>query len=121
MAIGAVAVLFQPRILKDRRERRTTAVRQRIHPGLTIVHDESPDGHGLHRFRDNSHRSMVDPGRGAEQDSVLCVELRCAATCSTMLSPVSFMSSDPKGEVRLGLHGQVHEPTFRRGERLPAI
>jgi len=34
---------------------------------------------------------------------------------------VSFMSSDPKGEVRLGLHGQVHEPTFRRGERLPAI
>jgi len=77
MAIGAVAVLFQPRILKDRRERRTTAVRQRIHPGLTIVHDESPDGHGLHRFRDNSHRSMVDPGRGAEQDhSVLRAEVR---------------------------------------------
>ena len=37
MAIRAVAVLFQPRILKDRRERLTTAVRQRIHPGLTIV------------------------------------------------------------------------------------
>jgi hypothetical protein len=43
------------------------------------------------------------------------------ATCSTMLSPVSFMSSDPKGEVRLGLHEQVPEPTFRRGERLPVI
>ena len=90
-------------------------------PALTIVRDETPHGHGLHRVRDDADCSMVDPGRGAEQDSVLCVELRCAATCSTMLSPVSFMSSDPKGEVRLGLHGQVHEPTFRRGERLPAI
>ena len=47
-------------------------------PALTIVRDETPHGHGLHRVRDDADCSMVDPGRGAEQDSVLCVELRCA-------------------------------------------
>src|SRR5262249_44642077 len=68
--------LFQSSILKDRRERRTAAVRERICPGLTIVRDESPDGHGLHRPRKDAARTLVDAGRTAEQDhSVLCVEL----------------------------------------------
>src|SRR5260370_40689753 len=36
--------LFQPRILKDRSERRASAVRARIRSARTIVGDESPNG-----------------------------------------------------------------------------
>jgi hypothetical protein len=50
------AILFQPGTLKDRRERCTTAVRERKHPGLAIVRDESPDGHGLHRMGEDADR-----------------------------------------------------------------
>ena len=60
------ARLFQPRILNHRRKRRTTAVRERIHPGRAIVRDESPHGHGLHRMREDADRGVIDPGRGAE-------------------------------------------------------
>src|SRR5262249_13176205 len=67
--------LFQPRILKDRRERRTTAVRKRIRPALAIVRDESPDGHGLHRIVDDADRAVANAGRDAEQNhAVLCAE-----------------------------------------------
>ena len=60
------ARLFQPRILKDRRKRRTTAVRERLHPGRAIVRDESPHGHGLHRMREDADCCMVDARRGAK-------------------------------------------------------
>src|SRR5215510_9156287 len=67
--------LFQPRILTDRRERRTTAVRERIRPALAIVRDESPDGHGLHRMVDDADRAVANAGRDAEQNhAVLCAE-----------------------------------------------
>jgi hypothetical protein len=58
-------------------ESRTSAVREYICPAFTIVRDESPDGHGLHRVRSDADSSMADAGRGAEQDHpVLRVELR---------------------------------------------
>ena len=67
--------LFQPRILKDRRERRTTAVRERLRLALAIVRDESSDGHGLHRMVDDADRAVANAGRDAEQNHViLCAE-----------------------------------------------
>jgi hypothetical protein len=36
--------LFQPSILKDRPERSPSAVRDRVHPALAIMLDESPEG-----------------------------------------------------------------------------
>src|SRR5215469_4904739 len=68
--------LFQPGILKDRRERCTTAVGERIHSGLAIVRDEPPDRHRSHRMGEDPDRGMVDAGCGAEQNhSVLCSQL----------------------------------------------
>jgi hypothetical protein len=58
--------IFSPAILKDRRERGASAVRERIRPALAIVRHESPDGHRLHRMRD-ADRGVVNAGRSAEQ------------------------------------------------------
>src|SRR5262249_7534961 len=49
-------------ILKDGRERSAAAVRERICPALTIVHNESPDGHGVHRTK--SPRRTLSPHHG---------------------------------------------------------
>jgi hypothetical protein len=59
--------IFSPAILKDRRERGASAVRERIRPALAIVRDESPDGHRLHRMREDADRGVVNAGRCAEQ------------------------------------------------------
>jgi hypothetical protein len=60
----------------DGRERSAAAVRERIGPALTIVRDEAPDGHGLHRMIGDVDRAVVNPGRDAEQNhAVLCTEL----------------------------------------------
>src|SRR5262249_40982626 len=62
-------------ILKDGRERGAAAIRERIHPALTIVRDESPDGHGLHRMVSDADRAVDNAGRDAEQNhAVLCVK-----------------------------------------------
>src|SRR5262245_61989346 len=80
--------LFQPRILKDRRERRTTAVRERIRPALAIVRDESPDGRGLHRMVDDADRAVANAGRNAEQNhAVLCAEFLSSAFPSSLPPP----------------------------------
>jgi hypothetical protein len=64
-------------MVKDHRERRTTAVRKPIGSGGAIVLYESPKGHRLHRLRQDSDRSVIDPDRNAKQDHlVLCTELR---------------------------------------------
>jgi hypothetical protein len=60
--------LFQPSILKDRRERSAATVRERIRPALAIVRDESPNGHGLHRPCRDADRDGVDADPSAEQD-----------------------------------------------------
>jgi hypothetical protein len=52
----------QPGILKDRRERRASAIRERIGPALAIVRDESPNGHGLHRMCEDADRRVIDAG-----------------------------------------------------------
>jgi hypothetical protein len=66
----------EPSVLHDPHERSTPTIRKGIRPGLTIVRDESPNGHGLHRPRKDADRNVVDTGPSAEQDhSVLCVEL----------------------------------------------
>jgi hypothetical protein len=59
--------IFSPAILKDRRECGVSAVRERIRPALAIVRDESPDGHRLHRMREDADRGVVNAGRCAEQ------------------------------------------------------
>jgi hypothetical protein len=60
----------------DGRERSAAAVRERIGPALTIVRDEAPDGHGLHRMIGDVDRAVVNAGRDAEQNhAVLCAEL----------------------------------------------
>jgi len=64
--------LFQPGILRDRRERCTTAVGERIHSALAIVRDEPPDRHRSHRMGEDPDRGMVDAGRGAEQNHSVC-------------------------------------------------
>jgi hypothetical protein len=45
-----LGISFHPGILKDRRERSASAVRERIRPALAIVRDETSDCHGLHRM-----------------------------------------------------------------------
>ena len=50
-------------MLKDRRKRRASAVRERINPGLAIVRDESPDSHGLHGMRKDADSMVIDAGR----------------------------------------------------------
>ena len=54
------------RLIKDRRERSASAVRERIRPALAIVRDESPDCHGLHRTCEDADPGMIDAGRGTE-------------------------------------------------------
>jgi hypothetical protein len=51
---------FQSSILKDRGERRASAIRKRVCPGLAIVRDESPDGHRLHRTGEDADRRVID-------------------------------------------------------------
>jgi hypothetical protein len=81
---------FQARMLKDRAERSASAVRERVRPALAIVRDESPDGHGLHRMREDANRGVVDPGRGAKQNySILWAQLR-RRLCHGLLSPPAF-------------------------------
>src|SRR5499427_1972590 len=71
------AALCQPRIPKDRKERRASAVRERIVAGLAIVDDESLDRHGLHCVRGDANGGRADAGCGAEQDhALLCGERR---------------------------------------------
>src|SRR5260370_18169400 len=51
--------LFQPRILKDRSERRASAVRERIPSGFTILFDESPNRHLLHFMAVDAERLVL--------------------------------------------------------------
>jgi len=77
VALLRFAALCQPRIPKDRKERRASAVRERIVASLAIVDDESLDRHGLHCVRGDANGGMADAGCGAEQDHALfCGELR---------------------------------------------
>src|SRR5260370_6248536 len=86
--------LFQPRILKDRSERRASAVRERIRSALTIVCDESPNGHGLHCMVGDADRAVDNAGRDAEQNHVvLRVDLRRRLFHGILRSP-------PPGEHR---------------------
>jgi hypothetical protein len=55
-------------MLKDSRERSAAAVRERIRSALTIVRDEPPDGHGLHRMRGDADRAVVNGSSDAEQN-----------------------------------------------------
>ena len=64
----AVAVFLfpsNPGMLKDSRKRSAAAVRERIRSTLTVVRDESPNGHGLHRMVDDVHRPVINTGRDA--------------------------------------------------------
>src|SRR5215831_10871510 len=51
--------LFQPSIHKDSCERSTSAVYESINAGLAVVRDGSPDGHGLHRAREDADRDVI--------------------------------------------------------------
>jgi hypothetical protein len=53
------------------RNRRGAAVGERIRPALTIVRNEAPDGHGLHRMVGDANRAVVNAGRDAEQNYVV--------------------------------------------------
>src|SRR6266852_2528515 len=58
-----VAVFFfQLSILTDRRQRRTSAVVERIDSGLAIVCDESTDGHRSRHRRPLPHSGQADAG-----------------------------------------------------------
>src|SRR6516225_7650672 len=97
--------LFQA-LLKDRRQRSASAVRERVRPALAIVRDKSPDRHGLHCPRRDSDRGMVDASRGAEQDhSVLCTELHRRPCLDlfpqpspeqSLLAPFGLVLADPR-------------------------
>ena len=54
--------------LKDSRERRPAAVCERVRSTLTIVRDESPNGHGLQRMCGDAGRAVVSGSRDAEQN-----------------------------------------------------
>jgi hypothetical protein len=58
-------------MLKDSRERSAAAVRERIRSALTIVRDEPPDGHGLHRMRGDADRAVVNGSSDAAMIGVL--------------------------------------------------
>ena len=65
-------------MLKDGRERGTAAVRERVCFALTIMRDEAPDGHGLHRTCGDADRAAVSGSRDAKQDyAIVCAERRC--------------------------------------------
>jgi len=53
-------------MLKDRYERCTTTVCERIYSSLAVVRDEASDGHRLHRMGEDADCSMFDSRRGAE-------------------------------------------------------
>jgi hypothetical protein len=74
--LRGVVALYQPSIFKHRRKRSAAAIGERIGPALTIVRDESPNRHGLHRMGGDADRAMGNAGRHAEQNhAVLCAEL----------------------------------------------
>src|SRR5262245_29425134 len=57
--------------------RMALSVARRIRPALTIVRDEAPNGHGLHRMIGDVDRAMVNAGCDAEQNHAV----RCAELC----------------------------------------
>jgi LmbE family N-acetylglucosaminyl deacetylase len=60
---------------EDGNKRSAAAVRERISPALTIVRDESPYGHGLHRMCGYADWAVVNARRDTEQNyAVLCGE-----------------------------------------------
>src|SRR5438876_7452097 len=74
-------------ILKYGRKRSAAAVRECIRPALTIVRDESPDGHRLHGVVDDASRAVVNASRDAEQNhAVLCTEF-CRRLFHDLLLP----------------------------------
>ena len=78
---------FHPSILEDHRERRASAVRERIRSALTIVPDESPDSHRLHRLREDPDRGVVNASRGAKQDhAILGTEVEQGASARWRIS-----------------------------------
>ena len=63
-------------ILKNSRERRASAVRERIGPCVIVLY-KSPNGHRLHRMRKDSNCRVVDPVAAQNKmNSILCTELR---------------------------------------------
>ena len=62
-------------MLKDSRKRSAAAVRERIRSTLTVVRDESPNGHGLDRTVDDADRPVINTGRDAKQNyAIVCTE-----------------------------------------------
>ena len=62
-------------MLKDGRERGTAAVRERVCFALTIMRDEPPNGHGLHRVCGDADRAVVSGSRDTEQNyTIVCAE-----------------------------------------------
>ena len=56
-----------------------------------------PDGHGLHRMREDANRGVVDPGRGAKQNySILWAQLR-RRLCHGLLSPPALSEGGHRG------------------------
>jgi hypothetical protein len=70
--LRGVVALYQPSIFKHRRKRSAAAIGERIGPALTIVRDESPNRHGLHRMGGDADRAMGNAGRHAEQITRSC-------------------------------------------------
>jgi hypothetical protein len=100
-------------ILKDGRERSAAAVREGIRPALTIVRDESPDGHGLHRMVDDAYRAVINASRDAEQNhAVLCAEF-CRRLFLGLLPPPAFCERRHRGLARR-LEPCVGVPAKRR-------
>ena len=90
-------------ILKNSRERRASAVRERIGPCVIVLYKPA-NGHRLHRMRKDSDCRVVDPGRGTEQDdSILCTELRRPPFCHGLLPSASswrMRPSPPRASAR---------------------
>jgi hypothetical protein len=98
----------------DGRERSAAAVRERIGPALTIVRDEAPDGHGLHRMIGDVDRAVVNPGRDAEQNhAVLCTEL-CRRLFHGLLPPQLGKGEESHCWLRSGLSSAVVRATHGR-------
>src|SRR5262249_32644565 len=64
-----------PSIFEDGHERSTATVRERICSALTVLRDEPPDGHRLHRMWGEAGGAVVSGSRDAEQNyPIVCAQ-----------------------------------------------
>src|SRR5262245_12330345 len=108
-----------PGLFKDSRERSVASVRDLIRPALTIVRDESSNGHGLHRVFGDADCGAVNGSRDTEQNyPIVCTE-RCRQFFHDLPASLSLTARAQQSDAVIWLSG--FDPATSHLPKLSAI